>query len=156
MARRKSRTSRVSRRGKRSRTSRVSRRGKRSRTSRVQKRSRTQRVQKRSRTSRVQRRGKRSRTLRGGNLIKLILDEPYPWRKEFYRKWMQQSNEEGYEKMTNASTYHVKDHADLIQSWSKHNSLNLMDVVNDLQFGDPPEFPSVQQVPMLYGTYQIQ
>ena len=68
MARRKSRTSRVSRRrGKRSRNSRVSRRGKRVRTSRVQKRSRSgrkSRVQKRSRTSRVQRRGKRSRTSR--------------------------------------------------------------------------------------------
>ena len=58
MARRKSRTSRVSRRGKRSRTSRVQRRGKRARTSRVSRRG------KRSRTSRVSRRGKRSRTSR--------------------------------------------------------------------------------------------
>ena len=88
MARRKSRTSRVQRRGKRSRTSKVSRRGKRSRTSRVSRRG------KRARTSRVSRRGKRSRTLReGGGVPRPGVASFHPdlaklpeWKKKFYQK----------------------------------------------------------------------
>ena len=165
MARRKSRTSRVSRVQKRSRTSRVQRRGKRSRTSRIQKRSRTSRVSrrgKRSRTLRVSRRGKRSRTLRGGSLEQLIAEESYPWKKAFYEKWKEKSKVNGYKEMSTASTHNVKGYAQKVQTWvnnlkKKGFDVNVTDVVNDLEFEKPMMDPHNHpgwKFPMSYqGNY---